>query len=99
MLYCMSYSRLIFGSALLGGVRPKAALLLGPISQSWAMPSPFVDRLANAGSQFEVPGMRAQSFQLRMSDCRFPAAYVLAKVCVQCRTYLPTLALRAVLPS
>ena len=63
----MSYGRLIFGSARRVASTPRFRLLLGPISLSCAMPSPLVAN--DRPEQVEVPGLKSQSDQLRVSLC------------------------------
>jgi hypothetical protein len=61
---------------------PKVVLEVGPISLSSAIPSPLVGSPACAGSQVEVPGMYAQSDQLRVSLERTAFAYRRAQLAV-----------------
>src|SRR3954462_14344425 len=85
-LYSTSYGRLMFGSGCRAGASPKLLLLLGPISLSCAMPSRLVGRVC--AEQVDVPRMKSQSDQLRVSVCSTVGLYLLAKSVVKLRLYL-----------
>src|ERR1700674_1578764 len=92
------YPRLMFGSGLRAAERPKFGVPAA-ISFSVAMSSWYPGAPISAGSQVEVPGRYAQSFQLRVSLAFRIGLYRSAKDPPAGAMYLLAPNLTAVLPS
>src|ERR1700737_1085796 len=83
-VYSQLCTRRMSGAGFRSDRTPKVVLELGPISLSLAMPSPCGASFACAGSQVDVPGISAQSNQLRTSLEVKELAYCRAQLPVHC---------------
>src|SRR6516164_190745 len=83
-VYSQLCTRRMSGAGFRSDRTPKVVLEVGPISLSSTMPSPLVGSPAWAGSQVDVPGMSAQSNQLRVSLEVKELAYCRAQLPVHC---------------